>query len=99
MRFYTHKRSCTERKAFESTSEREIGKRRQDTWSDLQLFGIVNLAVIFLFSWLKAHLVDVADSGTSAEELNKPFWTILYEVHAKVLFIASVCSLIVLPTM
>ena len=56
------------------------GNCRQDTWSDLQLFGIVNLAVIFLFSWLKAHLVDVADTGSSAEQLNKPFWTSLYEV-------------------
>ena len=73
-----------------------FGKRRQDTWSDLQLFGIVNLAVIFLFSWLKAHLVDVADSGTSAEELNKPFWTSLYEVHARVHFFASDFSLIML---
>lgn len=55
---------------------------RQDTWSDLQLFGLVNLGVIFLFSWLKAHLVDVADSGRSADEMNKPFWTSLYEVSA-----------------
>ncbi len=59
-----------------------MGNCRQDTWSDLQLFGIVNLAVIFLFSWLKAHLVDVADSGRSAEDVNKPFWTSLYEVGA-----------------
>ena len=64
-------------------SDRQSGSCRQDTWSDLQLFGIVNLAVIVLFSWLKAHLVDVADSGTSAEEMNKPFWTSLYEVHAQ----------------
>jgi hypothetical protein len=42
----------------------------------------VNLGVIFLFSWLKAHLVDVADSGVSAEDTNKPFWTSLYEVSA-----------------
>ena len=64
-------------------SDLQSGTCRQDTWSDLQLFGIVNLAVIFLFSWLKAHLVDVADSGTSAEEMNKPFWTSLYEVPAQ----------------
>ena len=55
---------------------------RQDTWSDLQLFGLVNLGVIVLFSWLKAHFVDVADSGESAEQMNKPFWTSLYEVSA-----------------
>ena len=59
------------------------GMCRQDTWSDLQLFGLVNLGVIFLFSWLKAHLVDVADSGRSADEMNKPFWTSLYEVSAR----------------
>ncbi len=70
--------------AYGSSSDHGFGKRRQDTWSDLQLFGIVNLAVIFVFSWVKAHLVDVADSGTSAEELNKPFWTSLYEVSTRV---------------
>ena len=59
------------------------GMCRQDTWSDLQLFGLVNLGVIFLFSWLKAHLVDVADSGRSADEMNKPFWTSLYEVSTR----------------
>ena len=59
------------------------GVCRQDTWSDLQLFGLVNLGVIFLFSWLKAHLVDVADSGESFEQMKKPFWTSLYEVSAR----------------
>lgn len=59
------------------------GVCRQDTWSDLQLFGLVNLGVIFLFSWLKAHLVDVADSGETFQQMNKPFWTSLYEVSAR----------------
>lgn len=49
----------------------------------------MNLGVIFLFSWLKAHLVDVADSGISAEDTNKPFWTSLYQVSAYIMSIRS----------
>lgn len=53
---------------------------RQDTWSDLQLFAVVNLAVIFLFGWLKTHLVDAADSISPEELENKPFWLSIYQV-------------------
>ncbi|CAL8468748.1 g8288 [Coccomyxa elongata] len=53
---------------------------RQDTWSDLQLFAVVNLAVIFLFGWLKTHLVDAADSISPEELENKPFWLSIYQI-------------------
>ncbi len=53
---------------------------RQDTWSDLQLFAVVNLAVIFLFGWLKTHLVDASDSISPEELDSKPFWLSIYQV-------------------
>ena len=52
---------------------------RQDTWSDLQLFGVVNLIVILAFGWLKTNLVDAVE-GLSHEDLShKPFWSSIYE--------------------
>lgn len=53
---------------------------RQDTWSDLQLFAVVNLGVILLFGWLKSHLVDTADSDFPMDPDNKPFWLSIYQV-------------------
>ncbi len=54
--------------------------RRQDTWSDLQLFGVVNLGVIFLFGWLKTHLVDASDAVPREQLDAKPVWNSIYEV-------------------
>jgi hypothetical protein len=53
---------------------------RQDTWSDLQLFAVVNLGVIFLFSWFKTRFVDTADMISPEELEKKPFWLSIYEV-------------------
>jgi hypothetical protein len=58
------------------------GGNRQDTWSDLQLFGVVNLIVILAFGWLKTNLVDAVE-GLSREDLaHKPFWSSIYEARS-----------------
>ena len=64
--------------------------RRQDTWSDLQLFGVVNLGVIFLFGWLKTHLVDAADAVPREQLDSRPVWTSIYEVCAALSAVAPV---------
>ena len=52
---------------------------RQDTWSDLQLFGVVNLIVILAFGWLKTNLVDAIDSLSREDLASKPLWNSIYE--------------------
>ena len=54
-------------------------RRRQDTWSDLQLFGVVNLIVILAFGWLKTNLVDAVDSLSRGDPASKPLWSSIYE--------------------
>lgn len=81
---------------------------RQDTWSDLQLFAVVNLGVIFLFGWLKTHLVDASDADFPEELDNKPFWLSIYQVvhlrcthsipaHLQVVAPLSFCNKYALP--
>lgn len=57
-----------------------MSNHRQDTWSDLQLFAVVNLAVILGFGWVKTHLVDASDMISQEDLDNKPFWLSIYEV-------------------